>query len=139
MNALRQLAVLSLSLVALVADPRATVAAPDTVIVEIKADRLEPRVARATTAQRVFFLNRTGRIVHVEFQGKDGAKHHVYQVPGEIWAVFHYAGPHLYVVHFESGPARELRGVVEVGHAPGSESGLPTCRSVSVRGDCLDP
>ena len=114
-------------------------AAPDTVAVEIKADRLEPRVVQATTAQRVVFVNRTGRIVHVEFQGKNGAKHHVYQVPGDIWAVFHQAGPHLYVVHFESGPKRELRGVVEVGHAPGSDARWPDCRSVTVRGECLDP
>jgi len=131
--------IVSLVVVALTATPQTTQAAPDPVVVQIRTDRLEPRVVQATTAQRVVFVNRTGRIVHVQFQGKEGARHHVYQVPGEIWAVVHYAGPHLYVVHFETDPKRELRGVVEVGHAPESESGLPTCRSVTVRGDCLDP
>lgn len=131
--------VLWLLAAALALVPSRPEAAPDTVVVEIKAGGLVPRVAQATTAQRVLFVNRTGRIVHVQFQGKDGAQHHVYQVRGDIWAVFHAPGPHLYVVHFESGPHRALRGLVEVGHVPGAEVEWPTCGSVTVRGDCLDP
>jgi len=107
--------------------------------VVIGPDRLEPRVLRATTEDRVTFVNRSGRVVQVEF-GPDRGRHHVFQVPGEIWAVFHQPGPHVYAVHFETGPRRELRGVVEVGHAPGlAADGLPTCSGITVEGVCLEP
>lgn len=112
----------------------------EAVQVVIGPERLEPRVLHVTTADRVTFVNRSGRVVHVEF-GPDRGKHHVFQVPGEIWAVFHQAGPHVYVVHFETGQRRELRGIVEVGHVPDRAPGEdpPTCPSVTVQGVCLEP
>ena len=112
----------------------------EAVRVVIGPDGLEPRVLHATTADRVTFVNRSGRVVHMEF-GEDRGKHHVFQVPGEIWAVFHQAGPHLYVVHFETGERRELRGVVEVEHVPdrGPVEKLPTCNGITVQGVRLEP
>jgi plastocyanin len=111
----------------------------ETAQVVIGTDRLEPRVLQASTADRVTFVNRSGRVVHVEF-GPDRGRHHVFQVPGEIWAVFHQPGPHVYAVHFETGPRRELRGVVEVGHVPERPSeSPPTCTGVTVMGVCLEP
>jgi hypothetical protein len=107
--------------------------------VVIGPDRLEPRVLQARTADRVTFVNRSGRVVHVEF-GPDRGRHDVFQVPGEIWAVFHQPGPHVYVVHFETSPRRELRGVVEIVHAPdGPSERWPTCTSITVEGTCLEP
>jgi len=104
----------------------------------IKADGLEPRVLQVSTVDRVVFVNRSGRLVHLDFLGRRD-QHHVYQVPGSIWAVFHQPGPHLYVVHFESGEGRrELRGVVEVGHT-GRDPDLPECGRLTVEGICVEP
>ena len=79
----------------------------------IDPTRLEPTVLRATTEQRVTFVNRSGRPVHVEFHA-DGGQHHVFQVPGSIWAVFHRPGRHSYVVHFQVGRGPDLSGAVDV-------------------------
>jgi hypothetical protein len=111
--------------------------APGPVVV-IEATGLKPQVLQATTADRVIFLNRSGRLVHVEFLGSQ-SQHRVFQVPGQIWAVFHTAGPHRYVVHIESGKRTELRGVVEVGHAPERVPDLPLCSGFTVEGVCLEP
>lgn len=118
----------------------ATATHGDATEVVIRADRLEPRVLQATTADRVIFVNRSGRPVHVEF-GPDGDRHHVFQVPARIWAVFHQTGVHRYVVHFLTGEPRELHGVVDVGHVPEREPAAdpPTCRSITVEGVCLEP
>ncbi len=104
----------------------------------IGATRLDPPVLRTVTEQRVTFVNRSGRIVHVDFLG-DAGQHHVYQVPGSIWAIFHRPGRHPYVVHFKTDGGRELRGVVEVesGTIPGPLP--PTCTGFTVMGECLDP
>jgi len=116
--------------------PMAALAGQDEVI--ITTTQLEPRVLQTTTAQRVIFVNRSGRPVHVEFKGS-AAGHNVFQVADRIWAQFHTAGPHLYVVHFSDGRTRELRGVVEVRHVPERGGELPTCRGISVEGICLVP
>ncbi len=117
-----------------------TVAAPvagaDSIVV-IEATRLMPRVLQAVIGERVTFVNRSGRIVHVEFGGSP-AGHRVFQIPSEIWAVFHREGPHLYVVHL--GPERmELRGVIEVRHVPGRRPDPPECGDISVMEVCLEP
>jgi hypothetical protein len=107
-------------------------------VVVIEATGLKPRVLQATTADRVIFVNRSGRLVHVEFLGSR-SQHRVFQVPGQIWAVFHTAGPHPYVVHIESGKRTELHGVVEVGHVPERVPNLPVCPGITVEGVCLEP
>jgi hypothetical protein len=111
---------------------------PQGPVVVIEATGLKPRVLQATTADRVVFLNRSGRLVHVEFLGSR-SQHRVFQVPGQIWAVFHTAGPHPYVVHLESGKRTELHGVVEVGHVPERAPNLPVCPGITVEGVCLEP
>jgi hypothetical protein len=106
--------------------------------VVIEANQLRPRVLQTTTAQKVSFVNRSGQTVHVEFQGRPD-QHHVFQVADAIWARFHGAGPHLYVVHFPGGSGRDLRGVIEVGHVPEREGDPRTCTGVTVMGVCLEP
>jgi hypothetical protein len=105
--------------------------------VVIEATRLEPPVLRTTTAQRVTFANRSGRAVHIDFLGDEG-QHHVVQVPGSIWAIFHRPGRHPYVVHFPTGGAQHLQGVVEVEDGPKQAGEAPTCTGVSVMGMCLE-
>ena len=104
--------------------------------VVIEAGRLNPPVLEVAIDQRVTFVNDAGRVVHVDFLG-DAGEHHVFQVPGTIWAIFHRTGRHPYVVHFESGGSETLRGTVDVveGAAPGDP---PTCTSITVMGVCLE-
>jgi len=106
--------------------------------VVITATALEPRVLKTTTAQRVTFVNRSGQAVHVEFQGRSD-QHHVLWVADQIWARFHSAGVHQYVVHFPAGRRRDLRGWVEVGHLPQPEGEVHTCTGVSVMENCIEP
>jgi len=104
--------------------------------VVIGAGRLVPPVLEVAIDQRVTFVNDAARVVHVDFVGHAG-EHHVFQVPGRIWAVFHRTGRHPYVVHFESGRGEALRGAVDV--VQGAEPGdPPTCNSVTVMGVCLE-
>ncbi len=57
-----------LLLVVLACPLMASAAVPgEAVQVVIGPDRLEPRVLHATTADRVTFVSRSGRVVHVEF------------------------------------------------------------------------
>ncbi len=124
-------------LVLVLALPGASAAASQTEVI-ITATSLEPRVLQTTTAERVIFVNRSGRPVHVEFKGS-AAGHEVFQVKDRIWAQFHTAGPHLYLVHLRDGGVRELRGVVEVGHVSERGDELPTWRGITVDGVCLAP
>ena len=82
----------------------------------ITATAIEPPVLRVPTGERVDFVNRTGRNVHVEF-GADPRQHEVVQIPltGPIWAVFHRPGTHPYAVHVYGGwQLTTLLGRVEV-------------------------
>jgi hypothetical protein len=99
---------------------------------------LTPTVLRVESDATVAFVNRSGRLVHINFLGQ-ADEHHVFQIPGRIRATFHRVGSHPYVVHFESGPRTELRGlvVVQQSHAPRHEALL--CRSVTVHEICLEP
>ncbi len=106
--------------------------ADDEILIEAKGVR--PPVLHTTTAHRVTFVNRSGRLAHLEFTGDPGA-HKVFQVPGQMWAVFHVPGRHPYAVHLESGgDTVTLQGVVEVTVDPGGRPDLPTCDSESVNG-----
>lgn len=114
-----------------------TTGATETVFVN--ADGVEPSALHTTVGDRVDFVNRTGRAVHLQFGG-DPAGHRVVQVPttGPFWVIFHRSGSHSYVVHVYGAKERTLPGVVEV--AEGPEQGLesPTC-SVTAMGVCLEP
>jgi hypothetical protein len=88
--------------------------AGETIVIE--ATRLVPPFLETMTGNRVDFVNRAQRSVHVEF-GVDPRQHEVVQVPatGPIWAVFHRPGTHPYVVHVYDGrTTRTLSGVVAV-------------------------
>jgi hypothetical protein len=104
----------------------------------IATDALTPAVLTVAADEPVVFLNRSGRIVHVDFLGRTG-EHHVFQVPGSIRAIFHGPGHHPYVVHFEEPRRGELRGVVQVEEAREPRVGLPVCRGISVEGNCIEP
>jgi hypothetical protein len=92
-----------------------SVRAGETIVIE--STRLVPPFLETMTGNRVDFVNRAQRSVHVEF-GADARQHEVVQVPatGPIWAVFHRPGTHPYVVHVYDGrTTRTLSGVVAVG------------------------
>ena len=95
-----------------------------------------PGVLKIKPEERVLFVNRTGKTVHVEFP-EASDRHHVFQVPDQIWAVFHSTGRHPYVVHLTDGPTVELRGAVDVESDPRGRSDSQPCNGVTVLGTCL--
>ncbi len=106
--------------------------------VVIGASALTPPVLTVAADEAVVFVNRSGRIVHVDFLGRTG-EHHVFQVPGSIRAIFHRPGRHPYVVHFEQVPRGELRGVVDVDEPREPRGEPPVCRGITVEGNCIAP
>jgi len=106
----------------------------------ITATAIEPTVLRVATGERVDFVNRAQRNVHVEF-GTDPRQHQVVQIPltGPIWAVFHRPGAHPYAVHiYGGGQLTTLRGLVEVVDDPQHPWSSMTCGAV-VEGNCIEP
>lgn len=105
----------------------------------IRATALEPHALLTVAGQRVNFVKRVDRPVHVEF-GEDPGRHHVFQVPGggPIWAIFHRPGTHPYVVHIYDGTTTVLHGVVEVLESPERPWGPGTCGAV-VMEECVEP
>lgn len=101
----------------------------------VEAQGLRPAILETVVEQRVKFVNRSGRPVHVEFNPAP-TRHQVFQVPGEIWATFHVPGRHPYVVHLE-GPGKRVvayQGVVVVRDdrvAPG----VPVCNGATISSD----
>ncbi|MDP2623230.1 MAG: hypothetical protein Q8Q29_05490 [Actinomycetota bacterium] len=106
--------------------------------VVIEATALRPPLLATTTGQRVTFVNRSGRMAHVQFLG-DETGHGVFQVPGEIRAVFHAAGRHDYVVHFSARREASLRGAVEVARDLTGDHVVPMCSGLTIKGVCLEP
>ena len=125
--------VLALMASALGRTPTVT-AAEDTIVIE--ATRLEPPILKTATERRVIFINRSGRPVHVDFVVASG-EHRVFQVPGQIWAIFHRAGVHQYVVHLERGAnVVTLQGTVEAVDEP--DVSHPICDDLTVMGVCIE-
>jgi plastocyanin len=108
-------------------------------VIVIEQAALRPRVLATVVGQRVAFVNRSGRLAHVEFLPGHGDGHRVFQVPGEIWAVFNRPGRHHYVIHFSTRREGDLRGAVEVTADPGGGQAVPVCTGLSVMGECLEP
>lgn len=106
--------------------------------VVISAQSVDPPVLRVLPDQRVLFVNRSGRSMHIDLVG-DAKQHHVFRVSGAIWAIFHRPGRHAYIAHLEDPGGGLLRGVIEVTQESMSESSPPTCPTVTVMGACLDP
>lgn len=111
------------------------VTAEDQILIETGA--LRPPVFETTVGHRVTFVNRSGRIAHVEFLGESSA-HRVFQVPGEIWAVFHRPGRHEYVIHFSGRIEADLRGAVEVREDAAAPVGPLECEGLTVMGVCFE-
>ena len=107
--------------------------------VVIENDRLEPRTLETLTGERVNFVNRTGRPVHLQFSG-ELRQHEVVQVPvtGPLWAVFHRPGTHPYVVHIYGRETRALEGVVSVTTDETHQWQSGTC-DVVVEDNCFAP
>jgi hypothetical protein len=111
--------------------------AGDVTEIVVEADGVRPPVAHAALDVPVHFVNRTRRDIHVEFLGDNG-QHHVVNVPGRIWAAFHRAGRHPFVVHVASTGRELARGVVEVPEDT-PRSGQPVCGWITVEGICIEP
>lgn len=115
----------------------APASAGETIAVQLNG--VEPPVLRAVTGERVDFVNRTARPVHVQFTDHR-SRHEVVQIPrtGTIWAVFHRPGKHPYEVHVVvDGRERTLRGLVEVAEAAPRPVDPPAC-GVTVMGVCIE-
>ena len=106
----------------------------------ITATAIAPPVLRVPAGERVDFVNRTQRNVHVEF-GADLRQHEVVQFPltGPIWAVFHRPGTHPFAVHvYGGGQLTTLLGRVEVVDNPEHPWESTTCGVVAM-GNCIEP
>jgi hypothetical protein len=131
-----KVAVVMTVLTLLIISVRTRVAFADHEVV-IEANEVRPSVLSTTTERPVKFVNRSGRLAHVEFIGTSD-EHHVFQVPGEIYAVFHRPGRHPYVIHLESGKRGELHGTVEVTGVPDSDE-VQRCKGITVMEECIEP
>jgi hypothetical protein len=107
--------------------------------VVIESDRLQPRTLETMTGERVTFVNRTGRPVHLQLSG-DIRQHEVVQIPvtGPVWAIFHRPGTHPYVVHIYGRETRALEGSVSVTTDETHQWQSGTC-DVVVEGNCIAP
>lgn len=123
----------SLAVLAPAGDARGT----DTHEIVIGIGAIVPPVLRTTTERTVTFVDRTGRLVHLEFIGKSG-EHRLFQVPGRISAVFHRPGRHPYVVHVGLDTTAALHGAVEVEDDP-RPAGARTCTGLTIMEVCFEP
>ncbi len=108
--------------------------------VVIEATALSPQVLVTEPEHRVFFTNRSGHPVHIQFTMKNphGEQHHVVQVPYQIWAIFHQVGLHPFVVHFLDHTVPDLSGTVEVVGDPYGRPDPLVCSGITVMGACLE-
>ncbi len=104
----------------------------------IEATALQPEVLLTEPNQQVRFINRSGHLIHLSLITKDPERHHVFQVPEAIWAVFHRPGRHPFEIHLLDGAFPTLRGAVEVQYDPfGRPDALP-CSGITVMGACIE-
>lgn len=106
----------------------------------IEAKALHPAVLMTEPEHRVLFTNRSGHTVHIQFTMKNpkGEKHHLVQVPEQIWAIFHTMGRHPFVVHFIDPAAPDLYGAVEVVGDPYGGPDPLVCGGITVEGGCIE-
>jgi hypothetical protein len=106
--------------------------------VVITSESVAPSVLRTTTGERVNFVNRTGRSVHVEFVG-DPREHRLMQVPvaGVAWVVALRPGRHPYAVHFYDAARTELHGSLDA--TGDTVTTNPEACAVAIMGACLEP
>lgn len=104
----------------------------------IRSSGLTPEVFLVEPEQRVLFLNRSGRQIHIEFMMLNDGQHHFIQVQERIWAVFHRTGRHPYVVHFGGAGIPDLQGAVDVVDDPYGRPDPTVCSGITVMGGCLE-
>ena len=126
---------LSVLVVALAAVPAPLAWADDEIVIEVS--KLNPPLLKTTVGERVTFINRSGRRVHVQFIYESG-RHQIFQVQTEIWAIFHRPGLHPYEVHFSAPKAATLRGAVDALEDPARPGGPHICDSLTVMGECIE-
>ena len=104
----------------------------------IEAKGLSPAVLLTAPERRVVFVNRSGRLVHLQFLMHNRGQHDLVQVPESIWAVFHRVGRHAYEVHFDNHAMSDLHGAVEVVGDPYGGPDPLVCSGITVQGACLE-
>ena len=113
----------------------------------IESAGLRPEVFRTSIERNTLFHNRSDRPIDVTFDGYAG-QHHVSEVRGQLWVIFHRPGKHRYVVRFSDSEADHLHGVVHVEPASAREiqsdpgaarRELPVCNGVTVMELCYSP
>jgi len=106
----------------------------------IESAALQPQVLMTAPEHKVVFINRSGQMVHIQFlmRNAENEQHHIFQVPEQIWAIFHQAGLHRYVVHFPDPTMPNLDGAVEVVGDPYGRPDPRICGGVTVQGACIE-
>ena len=101
---------------------------------------LQPQVLMTEPEHKVLFVNRSSQMVHIQFlmRNAENEQHHIFQVPDQIWAIFHRAGLHRYVVHFRDPKMPNLEGAVEVVGDPYGRPDPRVCGEVTVQGACIE-
>ena len=106
----------------------------------IEANALQPQVLMTEPEHRVTFVNRSGHSVHIQFimPNAEHQQHHLFQVPDQIWAVFHRPGRHSYEVHFSDPGLADLHGAIEVVGDPYGGPDPHVCGGITVEGACIE-
>ena len=104
----------------------------------IEPGGLRPSVLMTEPEHRVVFINRSGKMVHVDFIIRDLELHHTVQLSDQIWAVFHRPGRHPFEVHFQDRASADLHGVIEVVADPYGRPDPLICSGVTVMGACIE-
>ena len=131
--------VMAIAMVALLVRPG--LSADDEIIpadVIIEPTALRPQVLMTEPERRVTFVNRSGRMVHLDFIIRDPELHHVFQVLDRIWAIFHRPGRHPYEVHFSDRALPDLHGAIEVVGDPYGGPDPRVCGEITVQGACIE-
>ena len=104
--------------------------------IAVLSSAIEPSMVRVALDERVTFVNRSGRAIHVEMTGPEGERHlfHLYDT---MWVEFHRPGRHPFVVHFYTGRRVDVRGVVDV-EAETRSLPLSECAGFTVDDLCID-
>ena len=99
---------------------------------------LQPQVLMTEPEHKVLFVNRSSQMVHIQFLMHNGGQHHIFQVPDQIWAIFHQSGLHRYVVHFRDPKMPNLDGAVEVVGDSYRRPDPLVCGGLTVQGACIE-
>lgn len=112
----------------------------ETIAVEvvIESTGVWPPLLLVEPERRVWFVNRSGRRIHIQFMMRNDEQHTLVQVPEQIWAIFHQVGRHPFAVHFLDRAVPDLFGTVEVVGDPYGRPDPLVCSGITVMGACLE-